>query len=121
MGMNQMLPVWMTVSGASTEAGVTMATNIASDAVKCQWEDNIGIQCKWTGTPTGTLAVQISLDPTALGWETRTFSPAPAQPAGSASGTYFEVNQSTAAWVRLIYTAGSSTGTLYAKITLKSV
>lgn len=126
MSMNQLTPVWMTVGATQTAPGTaingtSMAADIASDAVSLQFEDNPDIQCKWTGTPTGTLAVQVSLDPVHLGWQTVTFSPSPTQPAGAAGSNYFTLNQTGAAYIRLIYTAGSSTGALYAKIAAKSV
>lgn len=126
MSMNQLLPVWLTVGATQTAAGVainatSMAASITSDAVPLQFEDNPDIQCVWTGTPTGTLAVQISLDPTNLGWQTVTFSPTPDQPAGSSGSNYFSLNQTSAAYIRLIYTRVSGTGTLTAKIAAKSV
>lgn len=126
MSTNQLLPVWLTVGATQTVQGApiraySMAADIASDPVTLTFEDNTDIQCKWTGTPTGVLAVQISLDPTNLGWQTVSFGPAPDQPAGSASGNYFSINQTGTAFIRLIYTRTSGTGTLSAKISAKSV
>lgn len=120
MSMNQMQPVWMTVSGADVD-GFSMGATFTTDAVKCSWEDNVGVQVVWTGTPTGTITIEKSMDPTNLGWEVHTFSPAPTQPAGSASRSWFEINQTPASYVRMVYTRGSGTGTIKAKIALKSV
>lgn len=126
MSTNQLLPVFMTVGATSTGAGTpinatSMGASITSDAVLLKFEDNPDIQCVWTGTPTGTLAVQISLDPDVLGWQTITFDPTPDQPSGSSGSDYFSINQTSAAYIRLVYTRVSGTGTLTAKIAAKSV
>ncbi len=126
MSPNQLLPVWLTVGATQTAPGtaingMSMGASITSDPVLLQWEDNPDIQCKWTGTPTGTIAVQISLDPTNLGWETVVFSPTPDQPSGSSGSNYFTLNQTSASYVRLVYTRVSGTGSFYAKIAAKSV
>jgi len=113
MSQNQLLPVWLIQNG-------NMSGNLTSQNVELEFMDNIGIHVVWTGTPTGTLSVQISLDPTNLGWVSIPFT-SPTQPSGSGGSDYFEVNQSTAAYVRLIYTAASGSGTLNAKIAIKSV
>lgn len=115
----QLLPIWLVGSDA---AGVSMATDITSASIQTQWKDNVGIHVTWTGTPTGTIAIQVSNDPDRLGWQTITFTnPTPDQPAGSSGNDFFEVNQTAAGYIRLIYTAGSGTGTMLAKISAKSV
>lgn len=126
MSTNQLLPVWMTVGATQTAAGIpingtSMGASITSDAVLLDFVDNPDIQCKWTGTPTGTLAVQISLDPTNLGWVTVPYSPTPDQPAGSNGSDYFSLNQTAGTYIRLVYTRVSGTGALSAKIAAKSV
>jgi len=129
MSQNQMLPVWMTVGATQTAPGTaingtSMGASITSDQVPLSFEDNVGLQVVWTGTPTGTLDVQISLDPTNLGWQSipsTSFVPTPAIPSGSAGSNYYELMQTTAAFIRLVYTRTSGTGTLKAKITAKSV
>lgn len=114
MSQNQLTPVWIVRSG-------DMSGDVTGPAVQMSFMDNVGIQVKWTGTPTGTLDVQVSLDPMNLGWQSVPFSPTPTQPAGSSGTDWYEVNQSPAAYVRLIYTRMSGTGTLNAKIAIKSV
>lgn len=126
MSTNQLTATWLTIGATQTSPGVpirayTLAASFASDPVLLEFEDNPDIQCVWTGTPTGTLAVQISLDPAILGWQTITFSPTPDQPAGSSGSDYFSLNQTAAAYIRLIYTRASGTGTITAKIAAKSV
>lgn len=98
-----------------------MSGDLASQAVSMTFMDNVGIQAIWTGAPTGVLAVQVSMDPDNLGWQTVPFSPAPDQPAGSSGSDWYEVNQSPAAFVRFTYTRTSGTGTLNAKMAIKSV
>lgn len=126
MSSQTLQPVWMTVGATQTAPGTaingtSMGATITSDPVALSFEDNIGIQVKWTGTPTGSFDVQVSLDPTNLGWQSVPFSPAPTAPSGSAGTDWLQVNQSPAAFVRLVYTRASSTGALFAKISLKSV
>ncbi len=126
MSTNQLLPVWMTVGATQTAPGtpihaMSMGASITSDPVPLQFEDNPDIQCVWTGTPTGTMVVQVSLDPTNLGWETVSFSPTPDQPAGADGTNYFSLNQTGAAYIRLVYTRVSGTGSLSAKIAAKAV
>lgn len=123
MSTNQLVPVWMTVAGASLAAGHSMGADFVSDAVTLSFEDNVGIQFKWTGTPTGTLTIQTSMDPTNLGWFTETFT-SPTQPTGSATGYVYKggvLNQTPMGFVRFTYTFVSGAGTLYAKIAAKSV
>lgn len=120
MSTAQMLPVWMQVNGVAVN-GTSMGASITTDAVKMEWEDNAGIHVKWTGTPTGTLSVEVNLDPDNLDWQAITFTPTPDQPGGSSGGDFFDVYGTAAAWIRLKYTRVSGTGALYAKIALKSV
>lgn len=126
MSTNQLLPVWLTVGATQSAPGVnitamSMAATITSDPVKLQFEDNPDIQVSWTGSPTGTLDVQISLDPTNLGWQSVPFAPAPTQPSGTSGTDYYSLNQTSAAYIRLVYTRVSGTGSLNAKISAKSV
>jgi hypothetical protein len=114
MSQNQLLPVYILQA-------ISMGASFVSDAVKLEFEDNVGIQAVWTGTPTGVLTVEVSMDPDILGWQTIPFTPTPAAPSGSAGSDWFELNQSPAAFVRLKYVRTSGTGTINAKIALKSV
>lgn len=81
---------------------------------------NVAIQAQWTGTPTGTFTVNVSmdLDPTGapvLGGTALTLpsSPSP-NPAGSASSWVFFLSGLSTPWVQLVYTNASSTGVLNA-------
>jgi hypothetical protein len=114
MSFFTLLPVWIAQAKS-------MGASFTTDSVKMAWEDNFGIQMVWTGTPTGVIEVQVSMDPDNLGWETIPFNPSLTQPAGAAGTNWAEVNQTTAAYVRLKYTRTSGTGTFNAKISAKSV
>lgn len=83
------------------------------------------VQCKWTGTPTGVLKVQVNNDlatPTsATSWydlvDTVTVVLSGSQPAGSASDCMFTSIQTVGApweWMRFVYTNASGTGVLTA-------
>lgn len=120
MSTNQLVPAWMLVSNVPVQ-DKSLAASFTTDAVTIEFEDNIGIQATWTGTPTGTFSVEVSLDPSNLGWQALTFTPAPTQPTGSTGTIYFPVNQTPAGFIRLVYTRVSGTGTINAKISAKSV
>jgi hypothetical protein len=104
-------PAWraldVPVSGAQTHT--TPPSNI--DAY-----DNASYQYVWTGTPTGTVAVDVSNDFNAqLGTGTWTdvtaqLSPAPTNPAGSAGNGAVDLNQLPFAYVRLRYVHASGSG-----------
>lgn len=87
------------------------------------------IQIEWTGTPVGTFKLQGScdkgyLEPSGVvtgvtNWTDLTgFS----QAAGGGVGTVqFVESQVGYRWVRIVYTAGSSTGTVNATISIKGI
>ena len=87
--------------------------------------DNIALQLVMTGTPTGTFAVQTSLDynPTtgvAGTFIPLTLSPAPAA-TGGAQNIYIDLNQIAGPYMRVVYTRSAGSGTLDVHITGKSV
>jgi hypothetical protein len=97
-----------------------MTGNLASGPIEIQFKDNPAFHWMWTGTPTGTFAIQVSHDPVNLGWislPTTGYT----QPAGAAGSNFVDFNQTGAAYVQLIYTASSGDGTLYCKFAAKSV
>lgn len=105
---------------ASLVSAGDMTGNITSSVLNCQYLDNIGIQINFTGTPVGTFAVQISADhaqdqqgnvTVAGSWVSLTLSPSPAA-TGSADQIYIDMTQLSAPWLRVVYTATSSTGVL---------
>lgn len=94
--------------------------NITSTVLNIQNYDNIGIQANIaTGTPSGTLSVQVSADFSQVNgqviaagnWVTLTTQ---AITSGSPANTYFDLNQLSSLWARLIYTSSGGTGTINA-------
>lgn len=109
-------------------SNASMATSITSNPQYIQFQDNIGIQLNWTGTPTGTFSVQVSTDHIMQGllvinpgnWITLPLNPA-ITASGSPDVAYVDLNQLSAFYVRVIYTASSGTGTLNCYIAAKGV
>jgi hypothetical protein len=101
-----------------------MSGNLTSSAVDIEFLDNIGVQFNFTGTPTGTFDVQISMDyntQTGAGnWISLVFSTAPAA-SGSANQIYIDMNQMSAPYMRVKYTATSGTGSLDAFVCGKEI
>lgn len=107
----------------------SMGASATSAAIEVKRQDNVGIQLNWTGTPTGTFAVQISADykvdnngnvMNAGNWISLPLSPAIAA-AGSADVAFIDINQTGAAYIRVVYTRSSGTGVLDGYITAKGV
>ncbi len=106
------LPVFSIVTNAS------MATPVTSSSTDIRYLDNIGIEATFTGTPTGTFSVNVSVDQ--VNWVPLTFSATPVA-SGTAGSVYMDVNQTSAPYIQLTYTPTSGTGTLNAKIVGKAV
>lgn len=100
-------------------ANGNMTGNLTSAAVWEMWQDNLGIQVTWTGTPVGVLAVNGSVD--GVTFYPLTFNPALTQPAGSAGGYLINVNQFPFQFMTFTYTATSGTGTLNALLSSKEI
>lgn len=101
-------------------AAVSMATSQTSRVVEIKEQDNIGIQLHWTGSPVGTFDFQISSDhredingnvQVAGNWISLALSPA-ITATGSGDDAYVDLNQMSALYMRVVYTAVSGTGTL---------
>lgn len=102
--------------------GASMAGNITSAIFNKSYLTNICVKLVWTGTPVGTFNVNVSSDHledasgnvvTAGVFNALTLNPAPAA-SGSASSVEIDLNQVSAPYIQISYTAGSSTGTLNA-------
>lgn len=113
-------------------AGDQSLTSVTSTVVNIQGLDNIGIQANiLTGTANGTFDIQVSADYNALngvvitaGTWNKLGSPYTATLASgvftdSTASVYFDLNQLSSQWVRLLYTKTSGTGTFDAFITGK--
>lgn len=111
--------------------GQSMAASFNGTPTNIQEFDNVGIQLKWTGAnPIGTINVQVSLDfdprfPANATWtylEDASHVPIVITPAGTPDNGYFDLNQLSAMWVRVVYTtAGGSVGALTSKISAKGL
>ncbi len=86
------------------------------------------IQAVWTGTPTGTIKIQVSIDPqeptvgnsgepTVTNWEDLASS---SYSITGSAGTYmWNVTSAYYRWVRVVYTNASGTGTLNVRFNTK--
>ena len=99
-----------------------MSGNLTSSVTIIQKLSYISYSLVWTGTPTGTFNVQVSNDyskntdgtvKNAGTWTSLTLS-APTAATGSAGNGFIDIHGCAAYAVRLIYTAGSGSGTLNA-------
>lgn len=86
-----------------------MTASLTSDTCDVRTEVGYSIQAVWTGTPTGTLKLQISGDSTS--W---TDAPSPQSLAGAAGSYIWDVPQTAVGYVRMVYTFTSGTGSLAA-------
>ena len=96
----------------------SMAGSLTSSTTNVAYTDNVGYHCVWTGTPTGTITVEASIDGT--NWDSLTLSPT-ISTGGAASSTLISLNQLPYELVRLKYTRTSGTGTLNVVVMTKSV
>lgn len=110
-------------------SSLSMATSQTSRAVEIKNQDNIGLQVTWAGAPTGAFSVQISSDhiediegniQVAGHWVTLPLSPA-VTASGTPDDAYIDLNQMSAQYVRLVYTAASGAGTMTALAVGKGV
>jgi cytoskeletal protein RodZ len=108
----------------------SIASNYTSTAMDIRNLDNLAFFLVWTGTPTGTFAVQVSEDYTqsstgtvinAGTWVATTASSGTAVPSGSASAGQLVFTSNANSWVRIVYTASSGTGTLNGYLSGKSI
>lgn len=70
----------------------------------------VNLEVHWSGTPTGTFEVQTSNS--GINFDSMTFDPALAQPAGSAGGYSVNISVLGAKYIMLKYTNASGSGTL---------
>jgi hypothetical protein len=124
MNKNVLKPVALVSAG-------DMSGNITSDAINIQFLDSVSMQLAFTGNPTGTFAVQGSLDyyaspadPDAVlvpgTWTSLTLSPVPVA-AGSADNILIDMYGLSFPYIRLVYTSTSGSGTLTANVSGKSI
>lgn len=98
----------------------SMGASITSEPLDIRYQDNISLQFHYTGTPTGTFDIQVSNDynkqdpsgtqNSAGNWVSLGVSMT--NPAGAAGDDFYDLNQMSAMWLRVVYTRTSGTGTL---------
>ena len=96
----------------------SMGANITSSAVNVQYLDNIGLEFVWTGSPTGTFAVQASVSGTNY-IDLTISNPSLTAPAGSSGSMLVNLFNLPFVYFRVTYTRTSGTGTLDVWITTK--
>lgn len=92
---------------------VSSTTVYTSEIFNMSNLDNMGLQVKFTGTPTGTLTIQVSVNNST--WDTlptADINPSVASPSGSATDTVYSIKATPFPYLRVSYTNASSTGTL---------
>ena len=95
-----------------------MSGNLVSASTDIRWLDNVVMYLAFTGTPTGTFAVQTSPDNST--WYDLQLTPAPTA-AGSASSHRIMLTQLPDPYVRAAYTATGGSGALTVTIAGKMI
>lgn len=95
----------------------TMGGNITSTVIDLDYLQGYAVQAVWTGTPTGSLAIQVSNDQVV--WSSLA-GVSPVALSGAAGNTMFNVPQSFFRYTQLVYTFTSGTGTLSANACVKA-
>ena len=90
--------------------GMSSTNTIYSQIVDISKMDNQGLEVTYTGTPTGVFSVMVSNS--GINFYALTYSPALAQPSGSAGGYAVNNNQLPFKYMMLQYTNTSGTGVL---------
>lgn len=102
----------------------TISADFTSAVQTIQYQDNIGIQFIWTGTPTGTFSVLVSADYNA-GTGVGTFSPLTLSsvptPAGSGGNGVLLISSLPFCYFKVKYTYTSGTGTLNVWVSGKGI
>ncbi|GAC1590972.1 MAG: hypothetical protein NVS3B25_09970 [Hymenobacter sp.] len=95
-------------------AGDMSQASLTTPALNVQDLGRVGLALMFTGTPTGTFSVNVSLDYNGVSggtWIPLTLSPAPVA-SGAANQIYIDLTVVTAPWLQVVYTKTSGTGTL---------
>lgn len=81
--------------------------------------DNIGLDVVFTGTPTGTLTVNCSID--GVVFTSLTFNPVLTQPSGGNLRYLISLNQLPYPYLQVSYTNSSGSGTLQVNLSGKDI
>lgn len=119
-------------------SGNMASASLTSTVSSIEFLDDIGYQFNWTGSPVGTIAIQVSIDHaqdaqgnvTVAGnwvpltftyWNGSSFVTDVSIPTSVGSPLYIDLALLSAPWIRAVYTKTSGTGTLNAFLTAKMV
>lgn len=94
---------------------VSMSGNITSDTLIVAHHEYANVQCSWSGTPTGTINIQISND--GIIWDTLTGSSVTL--SGTADHKTIGLNFMGYPMAKAVYTFSSGSGTLYITANVK--
>jgi hypothetical protein len=116
----------MLVNNAPIITNGDMTSDITSTPIYLEQESLLSIQAVWTGTPVGNFKIQTSddfytIDQASLvtHWTDYTGS---TQAAGGAAGNVtWRIADAGDRWYRVVYTAGSSSGTVNARYQAKEI
>lgn len=114
----------------SNITNASMGANVTSSVSDIIYLDNIGVQVTWSAgsTPVGVLSIEVSADyaqdylgnvTNAGNWVA--IGSLTAAVSGNSGSVYFDINQISAPWIRVVYTRTSGSGTLNSKIVAKMV
>jgi hypothetical protein len=106
MGFKKTLPTYYPFNATA----ISSTNTVTSPSTYIGNLDNIGCMVKYTGTPTGTLTVNVSNDNVIF--TSLTFTPAITQPSGSPLTFGIDLNQVPWPYLEFIYTNASGSGTL---------
>lgn len=95
----------------------SMTTDVVSPMLDMSRIESIVFYAKWTGTPTGTIKLQVSL--TELDADFVDLPDSSQAIAGAAGKFMWNVADTNFDQIRLVYTATSSTGTLNVQVNAK--
>lgn len=116
MANKTLTPISIVTNGDMSTASIT------SIVPPIQWQDNVGLQMVWTGSPVGAFAVQVSMDQS--NWATipsSAFNGTYPVPGTTTSPGYLDLNQLSAPYIRVVYTRTSGSGTLNILMDAKGV
>jgi hypothetical protein len=97
----------------------SMGASVTSASVNVQWLDNIYFTVNFTGTPTGTFAVQGSGDG-GVNWQNIRLLTNPVA-SGAPDTVGIEINQAPMPLIRVVYTRVSGTGNMNIYVTAKEL
>jgi hypothetical protein len=121
-----------------TNATMTGTSTLTSAVTEIKNQDNIGFQLQWSGSPTGTFSVEVSMDyfadingnvvnpgiwttvPVSY-WNGTSYTTSTTVPTSVGSPIYIDLNQLSATYIRVQYTNSASTGTLNGYVDGKGV